>query len=66
MNLPAYKEQLRLEILAIGNAYGVRKTCKLSGISLSAWYNIRYNTVQVETLEKYKGKIKKALQVSKN
>ena len=65
MNLPAYKEQLRLEILAIGNAYGVRKTCRDTRMSHDTWYKVRWNKIaHVETLEKILERVKKACSVT--
>lgn len=66
MNLPAYKEQLRLEILAIGKVNGMRKTCRDAKMSHDTWHRIRANKVaHVDTMEKLLARIKKACVESK-
>lgn len=66
MNLTDYKEQLRLEILAIVKSNGVRKTCRDAGISLSVWHRIKKNeSMPIEAIEKNLKKVKNCLNVSK-
>ena len=58
MNLPAYKEQLRLEILGYFETNGVVKTMVEFGINRKTYYGIKHNEIKnTETIKKWHDKI---------